>query len=113
MNQIYDLIGCTGVLPVIAHLERYINLQHPKRIRELLDMEFPIQIGTDILLHPLIRARAIGMLRRGQAHLLASDCHNTVQRMPNWEKALDVVRRKLGDLRAEELLRCAGELVEG
>lgn len=111
INMIYDLMGRTGVTPIIAHLERYMRSQRPRRIREILEMGVPVQISVDILQYPLIRGKVMKLLRRDQAHLLASDCHNTGDRAPNMKAAVDVVRKKLGEQRLEELFRCADELV--
>lgn len=111
-HQIYDLMGRTGVMPVIAHLERYLNIQSPKHIREILAMGVPIQVSAEILCRPLAGRKALNMLRLGQAHLLATDCHNTGDRAPHLKAGMDIVRRKLGDMRVEELVACADELVE-
>lgn len=111
-NQIYDFIGRTGVMPVIAHLERYLTIQSKKHIREVLAFGVPIQVSAQILQHPWAGRRAMKLLRRGQAHLLATDCHNTAGRAPDLRSGLEVVRRKLGDSCAEQLILCADELVE-
>ena len=111
-NQLYDFMGRTGVMPVIAHLERYLKIQSKKHIREVLELGVPIQVSAQILTHPLAGFRAMNMLRRGQAHLLATDCHDTAGRAPDMKSGLEVVRRKLGDRRAQQLILCADELVE-
>lgn len=111
-DQIYDFMGRTGITPVIAHLDRYLGFQKPGHIREVLDLGVPVQISAEILLHPLARRRALKLLRHDQAHLLVTDCHDTNDRAPNLRAGMEIVRRKLGDQRAEELIRCADELVE-
>lgn len=112
ISLIYDLMGRVGITPVIAHLERYLKNQRPGRIREILEMGIPIQISADILRYPLTRGKAMKLLRREQAHLLASDCHNAIDRTPNLKEAVDIVGKKLGVRRAEELIRCAEALTE-
>ena len=107
IDQLYDLMGRTGITPVIAHLERYMKLQRPERIRELLDLDVPVQVSGGVLLHPLTRGRVLRMISRGQAHLLASDCHNGTTRGPDLKAALDVVRKKLGEETARKLVRNA------
>lgn len=113
IHLIYNLMGQTGITPVIAHLERYLKSQYLGRVRQVLEMGVPIQISADILQYPLARRKVMKLLRREQVHLLASDCHNAIARTPNLKEAMDIVRRKQGDQRAEELVRCADELVEG
>lgn len=109
-DQIYDLMGCAGVTPVIAHLDRYLGIQRPKYIEEVLELSVPIQISAEILFHPFARGKALKMLRRNQAHLLVTDCHDTNDRAPNLQKGMEIVRRKLGEQCARELIRCANEL---
>lgn len=110
IDQIYDLMSRTGVTPVIAHLERYLKLQRGERIREVLDLGVPVQVSGDALLRVMGRSGALKLLKNRQAHLLASDCHNCDRRAPTLAAAVSVARRKLGDERAEALLRCADEL---
>lgn len=112
-DQIYDFVGCTGIMPVIAHLERYLGLQRPKYIQEVLNLGVPVQISAEILRHPIARRGALNLLRRNQAHLLATDCHDTGVRAPDLRSGMEIVRRKLGKQRVEELILCANELVEG
>ncbi len=110
-DQIYDLMSCAGVTPIIAHLDRYLGLQRPRYIQEVLELGVPIQISAEILFHPFVRGKALKMLRCNQAHLLVSDCHDTNDRAPNLYKGMEIVRRKLGEQRTQELIRCADELV--
>jgi len=111
INLIYDLMGHTDIVPVIAHLERYMNSQSAGRIQEILEMGIPVQVSADIFRHPLVWHKAITMLRRNQIHLLGSDCHDVHDRPPNLKAAVDIARRVLGDRRTEELIRCSDKLV--
>lgn len=112
ISQLYDFIGRTGITPVIAHLERYLKNQRPELIRDVLALGVPIQFSGDVLLHPLTRGGVIKLLRQGRGFLLASDCHDCIQRPPNLATAMEVVRRKLGDQLAEMLIRCGDALVQ-
>jgi protein-tyrosine phosphatase len=40
---------------------------------------------------------ALRMLQEDRIHLLGTDCHNLNSRKPNLDKALDLVRKKLGE----------------
>lgn len=109
-NQIYDLIGQTGVVPVIAHLERYMKLQSAARISEVFELGVPVQITGETLRHVLMRGKMMRLFSRKRAHILASDCHDCAQRAPSLEFAMQVVRRKLGDECADELIHFSNEL---
>lgn len=112
IDQLYDIPGRTGLSPVIAHLERYMNCQRPEYIREILALGFPVQVSAQPLLHPLSRGKVLKMLQRGQAHLIASDCHNLTERLPNLGTAMAVVERKAGTELTLELRRMAWQLTQ-
>lgn len=111
IDQLYNMIGCTGITPIIAHLERYIRIQPKSLVREVLEMGVPVQVSADILLRPLMRREAIRLLKNGQAHLVASDCHDRTRRGPVLAAAMEVVEKKLGGHCVRELCGCADALV--
>lgn len=110
LHQTYDLFGHTGITPVIAHLDRYLKIQKKERIQEVLSLGVPVQVGTDILLAPLHRRRALKLLRGGWVHSIASDCHNREHRPPQLARAAEMLERKLGREWAVEILNRADEL---
>lgn len=112
IDQLYELIGRTGVRPVIAHLDRYLGLQSSGLLNEIMNLGVPVQVGTDILMQPLRRRKALKLLKTGQAHFVASDCHDCVKRPPNLAAAVDFLRGKLEKWQVEEMIRCADGLVE-
>ena len=103
IHQLYDLPGRTGLTPIIAHLERYLNTQKRQHIQAVLSLGVPVQVSAEPLLHPFQRGTVLKMLREGQAQLLASDSHNLSTRKPNLGPGMEVVRRKLGDRMADSL----------
>jgi protein-tyrosine phosphatase len=63
IDQLYELIGRTGVRPVIAHLDRYLGLQSSGLLNEIMNLGVPVQVGTDILMQPLRRRKALKLLK--------------------------------------------------
>jgi len=96
-----------GYQIVLAHLERFYELQTDEHLMEsLLELPLWVQINAESLL-PLMRRRPwIEMFRAGEAHLLGSDCHNLTSRPPNLEAARRILDRKAGS----EILRRMDEL---
>ena len=101
INQLYELPGRTGMIPVIAHIERYLKHQRFRHIEAVFSLGVPLQVSAEPLLHPLRRGVILKLLREGKAQLLASDAHNIDARPPNLGAAMEVVRRRLGDGRAD------------
>lgn len=110
-HQIYDLMGRTGLTPIIAHIERYMKVQKPEYIAEVMSLGVPVQVSGEPLLRPLRRGRVLKLLRERQAQFIASDCHDTTDRPPNLGPAMAVVRKKLGEDGAAELRRRSTKLL--
>lgn len=106
-RQLYSLEGGSGVTPVIAHVERYYGLQEKKRLRQLTEMGFPMQVSAEGLLHRSTRRHALGLLTKLDS-MLISDCHDLTNRPPNIGPAMAVLEKKLGvdggQFAAEEFL---------
>lgn len=87
-----------GLIPVIAHVDRYIRpLRHHGIPARLEKMPVLVQANASFFLRPGTRSMALGMLKKGQIHLLGSDCHNTAHRPPRLGEAVELIRRKLGE----------------
>lgn len=74
-----------GIKPVIAHIERYAELEsNEKRVKELIDMGCYTQINSSSVLKPrlfrdkyrLFKKRAQYFLSHNLVHCVASDMHN-------------------------------------
>ena len=86
-----------GLTPIIAHVERYIRPFRTYGIpRRLEQLPVLVQANAEFFLNPATAAMALRMLRKGQIHLLGSDCHNLTDRAPNLGHARRVVAQKLG-----------------
>ena len=86
-----------GLIPVIAHVERYMGLPQGRRILERLEsMPVLIQANASFFLNRFTSHMAMRMLRQEQVHLIGSDCHNMSSRKPNLSEAVDKIRTRLG-----------------
>ena len=101
-----------GVTPVIAHIERYHALENDeKKVRELINMGCYTQINSSSILKPklfgdtykFMKKRARYFLDRDLVHVVASDMHNLDNRRPHMKEAYDLVSRKYGKGKAQEL----------
>ena len=95
-----------GILPIIAHIDRYIAPFRTHRIPEKLAcMPVLVQANASFFLDRATSAMALRMLKADRIQLLGSDCHNAGPRKPDLGEAADLIRRKLGP---EALQRIAG-----
>lgn len=106
-HQLYAIEGRRGITPIIAHFDRYIKMQSKVRIKQLLEMGFPIQVGTASLLRFFERNQAMKLITEYGA-VLVSDCHNMNTRPPNLGEAVQMLEKKLGG-KAAAILRQTDE----
>lgn len=85
-----------GITPIIAHVDRYIAPFRTFRIPERL-AALPVMVQANASFFQGRSApMAMRMLKKGQIHLLGSDCHNLTSRRPNLGAAVDKIRNRLG-----------------
>ncbi len=86
-----------GLLPVIAHIDRYISPFRPWSLLERLS-ELPVlvQANADFFCGFRTGSMAMKMLKADQIQLLGSDCHNLSSRKPNLGDAVSRIHQKLG-----------------
>ena len=100
-----DEISRRGILPVAAHIERYMDLQSKKLLNSFMSMDLLIQCNAEFFLTRRTSRKALRMLKEGRIHFLGSDAHNTTSRPPNLGPALELIRRKLDSRVLERLER--------
>lgn len=85
------------ITPIIAHVDRYIRPFKTHHIPErLAELPVLVQANASFFLNSSTRSMALRMLRKGQIHLLGSDCHNLDDRAPNLKGAADIIQDRLG-----------------
>ena len=87
----------SGLIPLIAHIDRYIKLLHDKKIiNKLSGLPVLIQANASFFIDKRTSRLALSLLSKNKIHLLGSDCHNTVTRRPNLGEAYKIIEGKLG-----------------
>lgn len=99
-----------GMMPMIAHIDRYFRCQKKKSIERLLDMGYPVQVSADALSSMFVRRQALALLKKYDA-LLISDCHNLTDRKPNLGQAMKIAEKKLGRQAAKGIVELTDEAI--
>ena len=95
-----------GLVPIVAHIERYINVLNASRVLgRLKDMNVMIQANGEFFTHSRTRSLALKMLKNGDIDLIGSDCHNLADRAPDIDRAQEVIRARLGEEIFEQINR--------
>jgi len=85
-----------GIVPIIAHIDRYISPFRSHRIPEkLANMPVFVQANAGFFLNRSTSPMAMRLLKEDRIQLLGSDCHNTADRKPDMGSAAELIRRNL------------------
>ena len=86
-----------NLIPIIAHIDRYIGPFRTYGIPEKLEaLPVLVQANASFFLERATARMAMKMLDRGRIHLLGSDCHDVSERSPNLGPALQRIADRLG-----------------
>jgi len=61
-----------------------------------LDEDFLIQINASAFNKQFPRLKIMNMLRRGQIHMIGTDCHGIHNRKPDWSKVPEEALKIIG-----------------
>ncbi|MDR0491826.1 MAG: capsular polysaccharide biosynthesis protein [Oscillospiraceae bacterium] len=104
LNEVHQLLTCSGIKPVIAHIERYIGEpQNINALEQLIGFGAVIQANAEFFLERRTRRKAFSMLRNGLIHVFGSDCHNIEDRKPNMGELESLLRKKIPTEKFAEL----------
>ncbi|MBQ8808416.1 MAG: hypothetical protein IJZ81_03835 [Clostridia bacterium] len=96
VRGIEKLVG-KGLTPVIAHFDRYLRFKgNEKRIYQMTDLGAILQMNCDCLKSFLKRRKYLKFVKSGLVYALGTDCHNLEDRPPEYLKANEYLKKKLG-----------------
>ncbi len=111
-RDLEDIQAKQELVPIIAHVDRYLGALSDKGIPDrLMDAGCLIQANASFFLGGLSAGLALRLLRRGQIHLLGSDCHDLENRPPRLGQAAEKIRKKLGADPLEQIARLGEQIL--
>ena len=98
LKDITDMSEVLGLIPIIAHIERYADEKGFKDLLKLIAKGGAYaQINAPSLLGSPYRRPVIKLIKRGLISFIATDTHSVKSRPPLIREALDVVAQKFGE----------------
>ena len=98
LDEIVQMQKNYNCIPVIAHVDRYMQVLGDKSLMERVrERKLIVQVNAEYFLNPKSVKSAIKNLKMGNIHLIGSDCHNMETRVPN----LGLARRQAKAFGAE------------
>lgn len=113
IDELRLIINNRGIVPIIAHIDRYFSNFNQQMLDELVRMGVIIQCNASAFLSIMTRSKVLTMLEEGKIHLLGSDCHNMGKRAPRIDEAATVIEKKNGALPLMMMLERGEHILEG
>ncbi len=96
-RELRDIREKRGLIPIIAHIDRYIGPLHGRKLPRLLQtLPVLVQANGTFFLKRSTAAMARRLLNADQIHLLGSDCHDLTGRPPNLGEVFRRIGKKPG-----------------
>ena len=97
ISEIIDLNLNQGVIPILAHIERYRSFQGFEHILRLIQDGFALgQVNAYSLMEFKARRATKKLIKNGFVSFIASDCHSVDEIPPKIEEALKIIEKKFG-----------------
>lgn len=105
IKDIINLDDNFGIIPVIAHIERYYYFKGFKKLLKCLDSGIGIaQINADSVLNSEYLRRVKKLIKKGYISIVATDSHSVENRPPKLEEAYIRLRKICGDKYIDRLI---------
>ena len=112
--ELADIYNKLELIPVIAHIDRYIRPLRTYDIpQKLALLPVLVQASGTFFINSRTRRLAMKLLKEDKIHLLGSDCHNMHKRPPVLDKALEVISGKLGESAIQRINRLEQQVLSG
>lgn len=107
-----------GIIPILAHPERHREVrEQPDWLVRFIESGCLAQVNAGSLTGErgdVVRDFAENLVSRQLVHLLGSDSHNLSQRKPELAKAIEIIRRLVGEQRAAFMVKeCPEKVLAG
>lgn len=107
LDDILFSLELKGIHPIIAHPERYRQVQqHPNTVYKLIESGCLIQVNSGSITGEFgksVQKTANTLLEHNMVHFVASDCHSSKARMSLLNESYDMVAKKFGKNYAKKL----------
>lgn len=113
ISEVAELALGGRVTVMLAHVERYIDMQESDTLERLVACGAIPQANASYFIRFSTKRNAIKMLAGGFIKVIGSDAHNTLSRPPRLDEAYAYVEKKLGKDFIWEMNEYGKELLSG
>ncbi|MGO5052606.1 CpsB/CapC family capsule biosynthesis tyrosine phosphatase [Lachnospiraceae bacterium LCP25S3_G4] len=113
-NQLQRLIDRYGIIPIVAHADRYIRkFRGIGHIKKLKKMGCIIQWNATSIMCKKRRYISLNYIKRGYIDVIGSDCHNMKERPPILHEAYKIITNRLGENQSQKLDQNVVNMIQG
>lgn len=93
VDDVVAIMDNTGLVPILAHVDRYWNNGTKKHFEFFLEAGVMMQFNVSSFEGFFERRKFLKLIGDGKIHLLGSDCHNMVKRIPNLKSGFELLEK--------------------
>lgn len=98
IDDIFETACVNRVMPVFAHIERYLDEQGFYKLLELIESgNAQAQITAAVFQKRSFNRKIFSLIEDGYISFLGSDCHSVSKRPPKWDEFIAVSDKKHGN----------------
>lgn len=113
LQDIIDISERQGIMPILAHVERYSKVKGYKKLLKLIsDGYAQAHVNAGGVLSKEEERCCLKLIKGGYASYLASDTHSLHRRPPQIKEALEFISEKLGKSASNRLIIRTNRLLE-
>lgn len=104
LDEIHNLVCDTKLIPIFAHIHRYIGIYSKDELYEVLNSNAVFQVNAEAFANFRERRFVNELIRSGAKVVFGSDAHNLADRQPNF----DLLKKKVKEdwiLKSDEVLK--------
>ncbi|MBO4538861.1 MAG: capsular polysaccharide biosynthesis protein [Clostridia bacterium] len=91
VEEVVAVKEVAGLIPVVAHVERYLPFGNKKHLKYLVCSGVVLQSNAEFFIARRSRRKALSFLKKGLVSLIGSDCHNMETRPQNYGEAARII----------------------
>ena len=111
-DEIFRISAKHGVIVIIAHIDRYVNIARKEDINNIFKLNLKYQVNVDNLGGFFKISPAVKMLKSDAVHFVGSDCHNMSTRKPDLANFVKKLEGKVGEARVRKCMENAQRMLE-
>lgn len=101
----------TGYIPIMAHIERYLQFRGIKGILKLIsEGKCLAQVNASSIVSVKNNHKILKLIKAGYIYVLGSDAHSAKERPPFIKEALDIIECKIGHQHKNRMIINSGKL---